>query len=103
MNAYATKVKYTPNQNLVFPDFTLRYIGESKIVPPQYPRGFIYYNFVVIDSEASQKVSWTSGTGDIGPEPFSVAGKNFALELRSSDELGKLADDELVVSPVSTP
>lgn len=103
MNQYVTKVNYTLNQTLNFPDFTLRYTGQSKVVPPQYPRGFIYDNFVDKADNAEQKVSWTSGTGDIAPQKFSVTGQKFALELRSSDHFGQLKDDGLVISPVSTP
>jgi hypothetical protein len=43
-------------------------------------------------------ISWSSGTGDIGPTIFHVGNEQFWLELKRSDKLGKLKDDELVVS-----
>ena len=42
-------------------------------------------------------VSWSSGTGDIGPVEFEIGDKRFLLELRHSDELGKLNENELVI------
>jgi hypothetical protein len=42
-------------------------------------------------------VSWSSGTGDIGPVQFEIDGKRFLLELRQSDKLGKLQGNELVI------
>jgi hypothetical protein len=43
-------------------------------------------------------VSWSSGTGDIGPALFRVGSKQFALELSRSDKLGPLKANELVIS-----
>ena len=99
MNEYSTRVKFKENQELAFPDFTLRYSGKTQAVPKQYPRGFTYFNFVVKADKHSQNIRWSSGTGDIGPLNFSVDGKPFSLELRVSDKLGTLARDELVISP----
>jgi len=48
-------------------------------------------------------VSWTSGTGLIGPMDFEIGGKHYQLELRHSDKLGKLNDDELVIWQAKPP
>lgn len=103
MNEYSKRVKFKEGQELPFPDFTLRYTGQTKVIPRQYPRGFIYYNFVVEASKHTQEVRWSSGTGLIAPLDFSAAGKPFSLELQFSDKLGKLAPDEMVISPRGTP
>jgi hypothetical protein len=42
-------------------------------------------------------VSWTTGTGVIDPTDFEIAGKHYQLELRRSDKLGKLKENELVI------
>jgi hypothetical protein len=42
-------------------------------------------------------VSWTTGTGLIGPMDFEIGSKHYQLELRHSDKLGKLQDNELVI------
>lgn len=103
MNSYSQKVRYAKDRDLKFPDFTLRYLGQRKVIPPQYPRGFIYYDFRVTDgSGKAQKIIWSSGTGLIDWTDFSVGDKKFGLELQSSEVLGKLAPDELVVSPLET-
>ena len=76
VNPYRQRVKYQENRDLVFADFTLRYTGQTKKTPPQYGRPFTYYNFVVVSGNREQKVAWSSGTGAIGPQAFTVGGKN---------------------------
>ena len=99
MNPYSQKVKYKENLDLTFADFTLRYVGQTKVIPKQYPRGFIYYNFQVTANGKTQNIRWSSGTGDIAPLDFTAGDKAFSLELKISDTLGSLENDELVVSP----
>jgi hypothetical protein len=48
-------------------------------------------------------VSWTTGTGLIGPMDFEIGGKHYRLELRHSHTLGKLQDNELVIWPANSP
>ena len=95
---YGTKVTFREGQPIKFPAFELVYTGKRKVVPPQYPRGWWAYDFQVRHGKTEQKVSWSAGTGDIGPTRFTVAGAAYDLELSRSDKLGKLKDDELVVS-----
>lgn len=94
---YGEKVFYFQDQPIAFPDFTLTYQGERHVTSDRYPRGFDYLDFRVDDGNESQIVSWSSGTGDIGPSFFTVAGQQYKLELTDSDELGPLADGELVI------
>jgi hypothetical protein len=68
-----------------------------------YPRGFLYYDFKVRTANIEKAVSWSSGTGDIGPVQFEIAGKHYQLELRHSDKLGKLKDNELVIWQANPP
>jgi hypothetical protein len=83
---------------LRYPDLTLLYRGERQgEAGPQYPQGFTYHDFRAEQGANSQDVSWTAGTGDIGPAVFEFAGHAYRLELRQSDDLGRLADDELVL------
>ena len=39
----------------------------------------------------------TAGTGDIAPIEFEIGGKHYQLELRRSDKLGKLKDNEFLI------
>jgi len=95
--SYGTRVKYRAGQKIEFPDFTVDYIGERRKSTPAYPRGFLYFDFKVRAANIEKIVSWSSGTGDIGPAEFEIGGKRFLLELRRADKLGKLNENELVI------
>jgi hypothetical protein len=95
--AYGTRVKYRVDQKIEFPDFTVEYLGEHRKSIPVYPRGFLYYDFKVSQGKGEKVVSWTTGTGVIDPTNFEIGGKHYRLELRHSDKLGKLKENELVI------
>jgi hypothetical protein len=95
--SYGTRVKYKANQKIQFPDFTVEYLGERRKSLPVYPRGFLYYDFKISRGKTEKMVSWTTGTGIIDPTDFDFDGKPYHLELRRSDRLGKLNDNELVI------
>jgi len=97
MRFYGEKIKFWQNQPVKFQDFSLTYVGERKVSSDKFPRGFVYQDFKMTVGNAEQTISWTSGTGDIAPTVFEIGGTNYELELRISDKLGKLAEDELVV------
>lgn len=94
---YASKVTYAKDQALVFPDFTLTYLGSRQIKPPAGLHGWLIHDFTIRHGQQEQKVSWSSGTGDIGPTEFQVAGTHFLLELSRSDTLGSLKENQLVI------
>ena len=97
---FGAKVAYRENVPVQFDKFTLTSIGQRRVVAKQYPRGMVVYDFRVKSAQGEQTVSWSAGTGDIGPTLFRVGAEQFALELKLSDKLGRLKDDELVVSRV---
>jgi|SRR6516164_2643599 len=101
--AYGTRVKYRAGQKIEFPGFTVEYVGERRKTVPVYPRPFIYYDFKVTKGKGEKMVSWTIGTGLIGPMVFEIGGKHYQLELRHSDKLGKLNDNELVIWQAKPP
>ena len=96
--AYGAKVKFRLGQTLRFPDFEVTYMGQHHVTPPQYPRGWWVHDFKVRGEGHEQTVSWSAGTGDIGPVRFKVDGAEFQIELSLSDRLGPLREDEMVVS-----
>lgn len=98
--AYGSKVKFSVERTLRFPDFDLIYLGKRRVTPKQYPRGWWIHDFKVVCKGAEQTVSWSAGTGDIGPTRFRVTGGFFQIELSRSDKLGPLHQDESVVSAV---
>jgi len=98
--AYGVKVKFSEGRTLHFPDFDLTYLGKRRVTPPQYPRGWWVHDFKVRAKSDEQTVSWSAGTGDIGPTRFKVNGTEFQIELSRSDKLGALREEEAVVSSV---
>ena len=93
--SYGTRVKYRAGQKIEFPDFTIEYVGERRKSVSVYPRGFRYYDLKVSKGKTEKMVSWTTGTGIIDPTDFEIGGKHYQLELRHSDKLGKLKENEL--------
>jgi hypothetical protein len=101
--SYGARVKYRTGEKIEFPDFTIEYVGERRKSLPVYPRGFLYYDFKVSKANTEKMVSWTTGTGVIDPLDFDIGGKHYQLELRHSDKLGKLKDNELVIWQANPP
>jgi hypothetical protein len=95
--SYGTRVKYRSGEKIEFADFTVDYIGERRKAVPVYPKGFLYYDFKLSKGNAEKIVSWTTGTGVIDPTDFEFDGKHYQLELRHSDKLGKLKENELAI------
>jgi hypothetical protein len=98
--AYESKVRFRMDRTVHYTDFQVIYIGKRHVAPPQYPRGWWTYDFKVRGKGDEQTVSWSAGTGDIGPTRFKVNGTDFQIELSRSDKLGPLREDEMVVSLV---
>lgn len=98
--SYDTKTRFEQGRTLRFPDFELTYAGRHHVEPAQYPRGWWVHDFNVRSKAREQSVSWSAGTGNIGPTRFTVNGAEFQLELSHSDKLGTLHEDEVVVSKV---
>lgn len=98
---YGSKVKFSAGRTLRFPNFELTYMGKHHVTPAQYPRGWWIHDFKVREKSDEQTISWSAGTGDIGPTRFKVNGADFQIELSRSDKLGPLREDEIVVSSVN--
>ena len=94
---YGEKVIYFQGQPIAFPDFTLTYQGERHVASDKYPRGFDYQDFQVTAGDETQIVSWSSGTGAIGPSFFTIADRQYQLDLTYADAVGRLADDEVFI------
>jgi hypothetical protein len=98
VHLYGSKVSFERARPLQFSDFTLEYLGERRVRPGKYPRDFVYQDFVAVAGAERVNVSWSAGSGDIGPAVFIVGGKQFWLELAMSDSAGRLKSNELVIS-----
>ena len=96
-SSYGTPVKYRAGEKIQFPDFTVEYLGQHRKRLPNYPRGFLYYDFKLGKGKSQKVISWTTGTGIIDPTDFEFEGKRYHLELRRSQKLGQLKDNEFVI------
>ncbi len=95
---YGQKTTYKKDTPLIFPDCQLTYLGQHRVSSKAYPRGFLLYDFKATTQGATKDISWSSGTGEIAPLFFKVAGKKFVLELSHSDAFpGFLKPNELVL------
>lgn len=101
MNNYNSKVNFKLKQEILFPDFTIQYMGKESVQGPNQARWkMTIYHFLVLKGDINKKISWSSGTGDIGPLLFEFNNKKFALELKYSEILtsdNNLKDNELVI------
>jgi len=95
---YGTRVDYKKGKPVEYPDFVLTYAGQREVQGPIYPRPFIYQDFDAVSKGKTTRVSWSSGTGAIGPQWFSVDRRPYQLELSYADKVGKLKNGEMVVS-----
>ncbi|MCB8978786.1 MAG: hypothetical protein H6657_15315 [Ardenticatenaceae bacterium] len=95
---YGEKIRYVQGEPLAFPDVTLEFVGKREApLSSDYPQGMTFYDFKAYQGSQAKLISWSAGTGDIGPTLFELAGNSYALELAMSDELGSLAENELVL------
>lgn len=86
---YGIWTEFSETRSLKFPDFELSFltISSGGIYPgTTRPLGEVY-QFEIRSSSSKEKVLWSSGTGDISGSFFSVEGKEFVLEMRSSAAL----------------
>lgn len=96
---YGKIVSYTLNKTIQFPDFNLKFTGIMETPGPNNAKWkFTYYNFEITDNE-TKNISWSSGTGEIGPTKFIIDKKIYYLELKQSIKYYPewLKDNELVV------
>ncbi len=96
--SYNIKVSFLKGRAISFADFDLVYLGDRHVSSPHFPRGFQYFDFLAETASEQVNVSWSSGTGEIGPTEFKIGGKIYLLELRGSKTHGRLEPDELVIT-----
>ena len=101
IGCYSCRVEYVLNEPIVFPDFTISFLGSSEQKVEVQGRRIPFgpcYNFLVSADTQSQKICWSTGTGVIGPIQFLVKNSCYSLERLDADKLGKLRDNEFVIS-----
>ena len=88
---YGMWESFSPNKALSYPEFDIIFLGSR-------PNGFYQgsdthrladiFQFEIRKGETKISLSWCSGTGDIGPEAFTLNGKSYYLEMVGSPFLG---------------
>lgn len=97
---YGDKVSYEGGKVLKYPDFTVRYAGthEKSYPTDSSAKKMVFYDFEVVKDNKKQTVSWSSGTGDIGPAFFYIGEADYVLEMKQSDVLKtSIADGNIVI------
>lgn len=94
------KVGFALLQPLHFPVFELVYQGQRKVENPRLLRHLLFHDFQVASAHGSQRVSWSNGTGDIGPVLFYLGSQRYALYLAYTPQHGWLDSNELVITPL---
>jgi hypothetical protein len=101
--SYGRWQTYSAAEPLVYPDLTVRFTGYGpQNIDSGVPMGQVF-QFLVSDGTSETTVSWSMGTGDIGPELFEIGSKRFFLEMVRSDHLRERAQSEqqIVIWPES--
>ena len=83
---YGEEVAFAPGRAVQYPDFALEYVGQHRVTSDVYPRGFLYYDFLVSRDGMVQDVAWTDGTGEIGPVDFTFDGVAYTREMDEETE-----------------
>jgi hypothetical protein len=92
------KINYLDRETKRLPDFSIRFLKERHEQSPMFRPGFMFYDFDVTNGTETKTVSWSSGTGDIGPTFFDFNGQRYVLELKASKAFdGFMKDGEMVV------
>ncbi len=91
---------FAPGSAVQYPDFSLEYVGQHRVIPEQYPRGFLYYDFRVSHGDVMQDVAWTDGTGEIGPVDFTFDGAAYTLEVTDRNGMEPFTAGRVVVKKV---
>lgn len=81
---YGTKVVFSRDQVIAFPDFTFKFLGSAP-APQPFPDIIIplgdFYKFEVAANHEIKNFSWSSGTGDIAPMVITISNKIFFADL----------------------
>jgi hypothetical protein len=94
---YGAEIPFAPGRTVQYPDFALEYIGQHRVTSDAYPRGFLYYDFLVSRDGVVQDVAWTDGTGEIGPVDFTFDGAAYALEVTDRSGMEPFTAGRVVV------
>ena len=91
-------VRFSKGRPITIGSLTIEYLGQRQVSHPVFKPGFTFHDFKISAGSETKTVSWSSGTGEIGPQEFMLGGIQYQLELRQSiAREGWLRDDEFVL------
>ncbi len=97
---YGELTPFKEGEPIDLPGFTVTYMGDRIEDIPTSPGNsfiFTYHDFEVISKNETEIISWSSGTGNLAPLPFTFDEKEYYLEMMSSLILGTMGHDQFVI------
>lgn len=99
---YGEIATFKKGKLLSFPDFGIEYTGIRKKTT-QFNNGnsftFTLYDFLIKKNGAEKTISWSPGTGAIGPQNFEFNDRKYTIELTYSiNHKKQLSDNEFVIN-----
>ena len=91
---------YYENRIMPFPGFTLIFKGmePGDLYPGSTTRRLGgRFKFFASSGSSSANITWSSGTGDIGPSGFRLDGKDYILEMVTSETASGFVDENKVM------
>jgi hypothetical protein len=99
---YREKVKFSRDTWIEFPDFDLLYLGMGVSTGGGMHVPIKSYYFKIVKGREENIISWTAGTGVIGPIPFEFNNNDYMIEMElmsfGRDGVDKLGRNELSIS-----
>ncbi|MGB4774508.1 MAG: hypothetical protein WBP45_05020 [Daejeonella sp.] len=99
---YGEIATFKKGRLLSFPDFDIEYTGirkETSHFNNGHSFTFTLYDFLIKKNGVEKTISWSPGTGDIGPQNFEFNDKKYTIELKYSiNHKKRLDDDEFVIN-----
>ena len=81
---YGDILNFEEIDSFELPDFTITFLGETKVENAHYVnKYFVYYDYEIKNAKDSIIVSWTPGTGLVSPGNFEFGGKKWVLDVQS--------------------
>ena len=98
---FGQEIPFASGRVVQYPDFALEYVGQHRVIPEHYPRGFLYYDFRISHGDRAQAVAWTDGTGVIEPADFTFGDGRYTLEVTDRNGLEPFTTGQIVVKRVA--